>query len=230
MGSRSRVSSLLDMGRLSQAVSRPGIDPRTWVSLAIVNSVVVDPEEGVFCGITLMPSEIEETARLGAAYAGNGFGFYAPPKVDDEVMVCAPSGDPSQGLVITGRLWSPSDVPPTEASSHPQDVLLKVEDGQTLRLKVSGGGKVIMGDETSAKGVARLDDEVNIGTRTVIVTLLVPSPPSGTITETVADAKGNVISTSTVPYPPAVPPFPPGTYVTQLVGLVSSASETVEAS
>ena len=154
MGSRSRVSSLLDMGRLSQAVSRPGIDPRTWVSLAIVNSVVVDPEEGVFCGITLMPSEIEETARLGAAYAGNGFGFYAPPKVDDEVMVCAPSGDPSQGLVITGRLWSPSDVPPTEASSHPQDVLLKVEEGQTLRLKVSGGGKVYLGDDAGTQPVA----------------------------------------------------------------------------
>lgn len=154
MLSRSRVSGILDMGRLSQAVSRPGIDPRTWVSLAIVNSVVVDPVEGVFCGITLMPSEIEETARLGAAYAGNGFGFYAPPKVDDEVMVCAPSGDPSQGLVITGRLWSPSDVPPAEASSHPQDVLLKVEEGQTLRLKVSGGGKVYLGDDAGTQPVA----------------------------------------------------------------------------
>jgi hypothetical protein len=144
----------MDMGRLSRAVSRPGIDPRTWVSLAVVNSVVVDPNEGVFCGITLLPSEIEETARLGAAYAGNGFGFYAPPRVDDEVMVCAPSGDPSQGLVITGRLWSPSDVPPAEAASNPQDVLLKVEEGQTLRLLVSGGGKVYLGDDADTQPVA----------------------------------------------------------------------------
>ena len=220
MGSRSRVSSLLDMGRLSQAVSRPGIDPRTWVSLAIVNSVVVDPVEGVFCGITLMPSEIEETARLGAAYAGNGFGFYAPPRVDDEVMVCAPSGDPSQGLVITGRLWSPSDVPPAEASSHPQDVLLKVEEGQTLRMLVSGGGKVIMGDEASAKGVARLDDTTANGTFSITGAGLVATfnytPPGSVVPVVIGSitlASGSIT---------------PGSAA--LSGKIDSASETVEAS
>jgi hypothetical protein len=200
--------------------------------LAIVNSVVVDLEEGVFCGITLMPSEIEETARLGAAYAGNGFGFYAPPKVDDEVMVCAPSGDPSQGLVITGRLWSPSDVPPAEASSHPQDVLLKVEEGQTLRMLVSGGGKVIMGDETSAKGVARLDDTTANGTFSITSATL-PSPPAApnsiqiVITYTSPIGVPSVIGSMT---------FVAGVLTASVggsadfSGKIDSASETVEAS
>ena len=211
MLSRSRVSGILDMGRLSQAVSRPGIDPRTWVSLAIVNSVVVDPVEGVFCGITLMPSEIEETARLGAAYAGNGFGFYAPPRIDDEVMVCAPSGDPSQGLVITGRLWSPSDVPPAEASSHPQDVLLKVEEGQTLRMLVSGGGKVYLGGDTDTKAVAHVDSSVAASG----AVLPVPSGLRGWMSQVTAAV--NTLA------PGSITVAPPTT-----IGSVSSGSSIVE--
>ena len=223
MLSRSRVSGILDMGRLSRAVSRPGIDPRTWVSLAVVNSVVVDPNEGVFCGITLLPSEIEETARLGAAYAGNGFGFYAPPKVDDEVMVCAPSGDPSQGLVITGRLWSPSDVPPAEAASNPKDVLLKVEEGQTLRVLVSGGGKVVMGDEASAKGVARLDDTTANGSLALTVATGVPSPGlnTGTLTYTGPSGVPQIVGTFVLPGA-----ITAGSAT--LSGKINSASETVE--
>jgi hypothetical protein len=188
--------------------------------LAVVNSVVVDPNEGVFCGITLMPSEIEETARLGAAYAGNGFGFYAPPRVDDEVMVCAPSGDPSQGLVITGRLWSPSDVPPAEAASNPQDVLLKVEEGQTLRLLVSGGGKIVMGDEASAKGVARLDDTTANGTFSIT--------SAGTIATFNYTPPGSVVPVVIGSINLGTATITPGSAT--LSGKINSASETVEAS
>jgi hypothetical protein len=161
-----RASSQIDFAALGRAMARPGMDPRAWCSLAIVQSVVVDEAEGVFCDVLLMPSKRRETARLGAAYAGSGWGLYAPPMVDDEVLVSAPSGDPAQGLVITSRLWSPADVPPADAATHPEDVLLTVRPDKSLRIKVQGGGnvilavdtgKVFLGSETGTEAVAKGD-------------------------------------------------------------------------
>ena len=149
-----RAASQIDFASLGRALARPGMDPRSWCSLAIVQSVVVDEAEGVFCDVLLMPSKRRETARLGAAYAGSGWGLYAPPMVDDEVLVSAPSGDPAQGLVITSRLWSPADVPPADAATHPEDVLLTVRPDKSLRLVVSGGGKVILGGAEASQPVA----------------------------------------------------------------------------
>ena len=149
-----RASSQIDFASMGRALARPGMDPRSWCSLAIVQSVVVDEAEGVFCDVLLMPSKRRETARLGAAYAGSGWGLYAPPMVDDEVLVSAPSGDPAQGLVITSRLWSPADVPPADAATHPEDVLLTVRPDKSLRLVVSGGGKVILGGAEASQPVA----------------------------------------------------------------------------
>jgi phage baseplate assembly protein gpV len=143
-----RASTQIDFASLSRALARPGMDPRSWCSLAIVQSVVVDEAEGVFCDVLLMPSKRRETARLGAAYAGSGWGLYAPPMVDDEVLVSAPSGDPALGLVITSRLWSPADVPPADAATHPEDVLLTVRPDKSLRIKVQGGGNVILAVDT----------------------------------------------------------------------------------
>ena len=149
-----RASSQIDFASMGRALARPGMDPRSWCSLAIVQSVVVDETEGVFCDVLLMPSKRRETARLGAAYAGSGWGLYAPPMVDDEVLVSAPSGDPALGLVITSRLWSPADVPPADAATHPEDVLLTVRPNKSLRLVVSGGGKVILGGAEASQPVA----------------------------------------------------------------------------
>ena len=219
-----RASSQIDFAAMGRVLARPGMDPRSWCSLAIVQSVVVDEAEGVFCDVLLMPSKRRETARLGAAYAGSGWGLYAPPMVDDEVLVSAPSGDPALGLVITSRLWSPADVPPADAATHPEDVLLTVRPDKSLRLVVSGGGKVILGTADASRGVARLDDQVNIGTKTVTVQVLVPSPPSGTVTTVITDVGGTVISTTVLPWS-GVPPLPPS--VTTLYGSISQASETV---
>jgi len=167
-----RVSSRIDTGRLANAVSRPGIDPRVWVSLAIVKKVVVDPLEGVFVDVVTMPGMFAGTARLGCEYAGNGFGFYAPLEVDDEVLVEAPNGDPGNGFVITKRLFSRSDPPPSQVATNPTDVLLYVKPGKTLRMVVSGGGNavveaegasvVLLGSESATLGVARLGDQVSI--------------------------------------------------------------------
>lgn len=198
-----RAASGLDFNMLSKAMTRPGIDPRSWCSLAIVQSVVIDEAAGVFCDVLLMPSKRRETARLGAAYAGSGFGFYAPVKVDDEVLVSAPGGDPAQGLVITQRLWSPADVPPAGLDATPEDVVLVVEADKSLRLTVQGGGnvilavdtgKVFLGSETGTEAVAKgeslksyldsLVTKLNAHTHTGVTTgpgvSGPPSPPSFT--------------------------------------------------
>ncbi len=228
---RSRVLSSIDTSRLAEAVARPGIDPRVWVSYAILTGdPVIETAQGqqdVFVDVLLLPQNQPDTARVGAIYAGNGFGLYAPLKKDDEVLVCAPSGDPDEGLVVMQRLWSPSDVPPAEAAAYPNDVLLVVEPGQNVRIAVSGGGKVALGSVDATKGVARLDDEVNIGDKTVTLIPVVPPtvPPTFVYIETVTDARGTIISqTAPLPWVQNVSPDPG---VTPLVGLVSSASETV---
>lgn len=150
----SRVSGTLDIGRLGQALARPGMDTRTWVSLAIVKAVHVDADEGVFVDVLCVPLKHKGTARLGCEYAGNGFGMYAPLEVDDEVLVEAPSGDPDEGLVVTQRLHSPSDPPPSELVDNPTDVLLVVKPGRTVRIVTSGGGKVVLGGADATEAVA----------------------------------------------------------------------------
>jgi hypothetical protein len=146
---RTRVSSTMDVGRLSQAVSRPGIDPRIWSSLAFVKAVNVDPDHGPLVDVQMMPSGGLGTARLATEYSGPGFGLYAPIAVDDEILVEAPSGDPAEGLVVVRRLWSASDPPPQEAIDTPDDVALVVQGGRDLRVHTSGGG-----ENSSFSGIA----------------------------------------------------------------------------
>lgn len=140
----SRVTGQLDTSRVAQAVTKPGIDPRIWVSYAFVTKVVVDPVQGVFANVILSPSQVPETVRVGYEYAGSGFGIYNPLRVDDEVLVIAPSGDPNEGMVITQRMYSASDPPPQEAVDHPDDPVFHVRPGQTLRIVVEDGGNVII--------------------------------------------------------------------------------------
>ncbi len=174
---RSRVTRGIDVARLSNAVARPGIDPRIWVSYAYLLSEpyieTVEGRQDIVADVMLVPSMQEETARVGATYAGSGFGFYCPLHAEDEVLVLAPSGDPDAGLVITQRLWSPADPPPQEVIDNPEDVTLVVEEGKNLRLHVLGAGNVVLsaeegkiklGGEDAEKGVARMDDTTDNGT------------------------------------------------------------------
>lgn len=179
---RSRVSTTLDVGRIAAAVSRPGIDPRVWCSYAVLTSEpyieTVAGQQDVFVDILMLPTQQLETARVGAIYAGNGFGFYAPLHKDDEVLICAPSGNPDEGLVVMQRLWSPADPPPAAAATYPTDVTLVVESGKSLRLNVAGGGKVYVGGNDNTKPIAHVDSEVE-STGVPDPTAIPPVLPSG---------------------------------------------------
>lgn len=147
----------LDVNRMSEAVSRPGIDPRLWVSLAIVTEVFVDADHGHFVQVLCVPSQAVHPARVGTLYSGNGFGLYLPLEVDDEVVVVAPDGDPAAGLVVIPRLWSGGDPPPEEAATKPTDLLLLAKAGATVRIATAGDGDVVI--EARGSGVVKLGGE-----------------------------------------------------------------------
>lgn len=146
---KTRIGRKMDISRLSSAVKRPGIDTRCWVSLAVaLEDSFVDKDHGVFINVILMPTEEEYTARVGAEYAGGGFGFYAKILKDDELCVGTPSGDPGEGIVVLKRMWSAADLPPQQAIDDPEEVMVVVEPGKNARLSLSGGGqlRVLAGD------------------------------------------------------------------------------------
>jgi len=152
-----RIAGSIDVQRTGEALSRPGMDTRTWVSLAIINKVVIDADHGVFADVLLLPSEVEETARVATLYAGSGFGLYLPLEVGDEVVVIAPSGEPDEGLVVMPRLWCNADKPPADAASKPTDLLLVAKEGATVRIVTGGSGNIVI--EPRGSGEVRLGAE-----------------------------------------------------------------------
>lgn len=147
------------------ALARPGLDTRTWESLAYaLGESVVDPGHGVFVDVKLVPSGEEYTARVPSAYAGKGFGLYTKIHKDDSLQVSVPSGDPAHGCVVTGRFWNADDTPPQAAVDAPDDVLLVIESARNLSIVVAGGGFINLGDAQPPSGVPRDDrvlDELN---------------------------------------------------------------------
>lgn len=137
------VRSSIDTGRLAAAASRPGIDPRIWLTRAVVKDVAFDPDQGLFADIQFQPDGAIETALVGAAMAGDDFGSYWPLHVDDIVLVALSMGDPADGPVIIARLWSGSEKPPIQLSKDDlgvdggdvtSDPTTRLEDGTTLRI------------------------------------------------------------------------------------------------
>jgi hypothetical protein len=202
--STSHVRQSLSASALAELASRPGIDPRVWVSSAVVTSEIYnDPEYGPMVDITLVPSMLEETAILCSAYVGAGWGLYLPVELEDEVVVMAPGGDPNNGYRIIGRNWNGAEPPPAAFAAHPHDAILWVRQDQSLRLNVSGSGDIVLNSGTHR--VARAGDPVNCGGLSVSCAAAVPPP-------------GVVI---TVTYTP--PTGTPWTQVLTLVGALTGA-------
>lgn len=166
---RMQKGGSIDIGRLARHLSYPGIDGRIWASIGFVTSdgPTIDTDEGIFVDVILMPSQVQETARVASIYSGPECGVFFPMEKDDEVLVVAPSGDPNEGLVVMPRLWSPSDKPPPELFGHTQDhftILKKDSDGRFIAkgsgewvLQVESTGKVRLGDNAADQSVVRGD-------------------------------------------------------------------------
>ena len=129
----------------SQA-NRPGADSRVWLCYATVTELGFDSTQGIFADIEYMPGGDADTAYFAAPYAGGGFGAYFPIAIGDTVLVANSQGDPANGPLIIGRFWNASDVPNAELAGEgddpTKDSVIRIEPGQTLKIRSSGGGAV----------------------------------------------------------------------------------------
>jgi len=140
---RTRISGKMDMSGLSAGLARPGIDTRTWISMAVaMGDSVVDPTNGVFVDVMLLPTQEEYTARVAAAYAGKSFGLYAKVNSGDELLVAVPSGDAGAGCVVIARQWNGLHTPPATAQANPDDLVLVLEADANLSITTQGKGQV----------------------------------------------------------------------------------------
>lgn len=207
-----------DMLRIGAAIERPGIDPRTWTTLAMVTAIDVTAK-GVYCDFTTLLG-IEDTAAYAPIYGGAGYGLYLPLRVEDWVLVAVPEGDWNAGARIIARVWDEGDPPPDVVAAHPQDLALVVYPGSAIRiitnngpivLEANGSGLVKLGDEGAIRGVARLADAVGttpttalalaaalqtaMDARYTIANPLVPvTIPSGTPIGAITSASSKVVS------------------------------------
>jgi len=247
------IRSTPDLGSIADAASRPGIDPRVWITQATVIDVGFDPEEGIFADVQYLPDGEMETALVGTGYGGNDFGAYSPLKEGDIVLVTQPMGDPGSGPVIFARLWTASEKPPLELSADGEggedvttDPTLRVEDGAQLRvickagasvkIEVTGGGAVEIETDGEAKitgtgGVTieaaasiKLGAAATNGVARFNDTVRPSTPADGVLPIDMATWMAGVTSVVNAATPPA-PGIVPG--VPPIIGNILSASVKV---
>lgn len=107
-----RLRPRLDFGRVAAGVSRPGIDPRSWISMARVDvdpdAIVWDRELGWLVDVTLVGGGLDGEGpvlcRFPSSGQGVGAGGYDPPRAGCLVIVAIPGGDPNNDCIIIGQL------------------------------------------------------------------------------------------------------------------------------
>lgn len=152
------MSRRINPTTLSHLVTRPGIDPRVWLSLAIVEEVICDREEGIFATITHIPEGTQETARIGTCYTHDQAGVYWPIEEGDTVLVAVPMGDAGYGPVIISRLYSADNRPQDEAattssniSPASNDASIRLQPNSSLKIRTEEGGQINIKSEGSGK-------------------------------------------------------------------------------
>lgn len=135
---RTMVRRRPDYRRVGDAVSFPGIDPRTWVSLARVDTdedaIVWDEEEGWLVDVTFVGGELDGegpvVATMGSLAQGNGQGRYLPPRAGGLVLVSVPNGDANDEVVILQQVHTTNEVAATTIN------------GDTIVERDAGNGEV----------------------------------------------------------------------------------------
>lgn len=100
----------VDVERIGEAVSRPGIDPRTWVTMGRTDSGAdsrqFDPLHGWIVDVTTYGTTCHGQSvacRIASPFPGlDGYGEYRPPAEDEEVVVLFPGGDPDEDPIVIG--------------------------------------------------------------------------------------------------------------------------------
>ena len=177
----------LDVARMSAALERPGIDTRTWNTLAIVDSVNAT-ETGVYFNCTTIGGT-KETAVFASSYGGPGYGIHFP--VEEGALVCLfiPEGDYGAGARVVAVCEDAGDPPSQEAIDHPTDVVISVKKDSSIRIVVDGEGdaivfprgtgKVLLGDEAADSPVQNNVDGADwMAALAAAIQFITDSPPS----------------------------------------------------
>lgn len=128
-GHRSRIRSRLDVGRLREAASGPGADPRSWIAFGRVDddddAVRWDGELGWIADVTIVGGPLDGEGPVAVRIAGS---FVAPfeggsvPVIAPALLVLVlPEGDLNAGPIAIGALWTPDVSAPTSVGGEDVD-------------------------------------------------------------------------------------------------------------
>jgi hypothetical protein len=118
----------LDFGRLREAMSGPGADPRSWALIGRVDSdpdaVRYDPGTGWIADVTFTSGPLAQdgpvACRVAVPFGGNQQTMQQPVAAGCEVAVLLPDGDANVSPVILGYLHNPIDCAvPTTVNGQP---------------------------------------------------------------------------------------------------------------
>jgi Type VI secretion system/phage-baseplate injector OB domain len=221
------MTGSIDQTKLKKAFSPKEIHIRC----AQVLSVEEDDDDGVVdVKLEIWPDQTISYAELAPGYAGAGFGDWWLPAVGDVMLVgnCSKhDNDIGEAFVISG-LWSSNAKKPSGATTDKRRIVIR--DGDTLEVKVSGGG-VLQMDVSGAGGVnittENQDIKVDAGTGTVdIQGTTVKGTATGSGEKALAfqsEVNGNVVAYNphTHPVPMVGTSGPPSAPMTPPVGTVN---------
>lgn len=124
-GVRSRARLRADSQRIAEGMSYPGIDPRTWVSMARIDddedAIVWNEDLGWLVDVTFVGGEFDGegpvNCRVASMLQVSGVTHQRPSHAGALVVVVIPNGDPNDDAVIVAQLHDVDDQSaPTEVN------------------------------------------------------------------------------------------------------------------
>ena len=194
--------SRIDTTRVAASLSRPGIDPRTWIAMARVDEdpdgTVWDAELGWLADVTLVGGTLDGEgpvlARMPSSGQGPGVGQYAPPRQGCLVLVAIPDGDPNNDCIILGQLHDESvaaatkvnGVDITEAFAQQTHILVfpgEDVDAEFRHVRLTVADKMVLGvaaaAQQAARGTALVEALVDLANALSKFSTDAASPPGG---------------------------------------------------
>lgn len=160
------MAGSFDHATFGQAYAAPGMDPRTWISYAIVDvpgdgqgdsqTVEFDRDDGqLYVNLTLKPSDVPLRARVGMTAAGSGEAIYFPFCGGEEVLVAIPEGNLQAGAVILCRLNNAYDGFPFDSVGGGDPTKnataifrtrtpLTIESGASVQIRSAAAGALLL--------------------------------------------------------------------------------------
>ena len=146
-------------------LQQPFATPATWWSGAQLAKVVSvqDPQNLSRVQVQLLGPDADDDARIWARvavpFAGDNYGAFLIPDVDQEVLVLLVAGD-ARSAVVMGALWNgATGIPETIGGQNVDRWTLTGKNGTRIAIVESGSGQETVEIETPAGVKATLTDE-----------------------------------------------------------------------